>query len=175
LYKDRNIIFTQFSKNSPIFSIRKWKAKNDADDKEVHSEVKVTEQETEFSVFDKIVAGDKKGIKVLFEDEKCIAFEDKAPIAKQHFIVLAKDPKASLGNMDFKDAELYGHLLVKASQVAKQLEMADGYRVVANHGRNAFQTIPNLYLHVIGGQQLKWPPTAPLNEKAEKAEKVESS
>ena len=48
LYKDRNIIFTQFSKNSPIFSIRKWKAKNEGDDKDsIKQEVKVTEQETE--------------------------------------------------------------------------------------------------------------------------------
>ena len=30
-----------------------------------------------------------------------------------------------------------------------------------NNGKNAHQTIHNLYVHVIGGQQLKWPPFNP--------------
>lgn len=94
LYKDRNIIFTQFSKNSPTFSVRKWKAKNESDGKDqIKSEVKVTEKETELSCFDKIVYGERKGVKVLHEDERCIAFEDHYPVAKIHFIVLLKDPK----------------------------------------------------------------------------------
>ena len=52
-YKDRNLIFTQFSKSSPIFSVRKWKAKSD--EQESKSEVKVSEQDTELSCFDKII------------------------------------------------------------------------------------------------------------------------
>lgn len=158
LYKDRNLIFTQFSKSSQIFTVRKWKAKEDGDTKEIKEEVKVTEQECENSAFDTIAKGNHKGVKVLHEDEKCIAFEDLFPVAKVHFIVLAKDPKAQL--TDEHDA-LAGHLMVVASKAAKNLGLEQGYRVVLNNGKNTFQTIPNLYVHVIGGQQLKWPPHAP--------------
>ena len=57
------------------------------------NEIKVTEEETELSCFDKIIKGDRKGLKILHEDEKCIAFDDTNPVAKKHFIVLMKDSK----------------------------------------------------------------------------------
>jgi len=47
--------------------------------------------------------------------------------------------------------------LVTAAKVAKNMNV-EGYRIVVNNGKNAHQTVHNLYLHVIGGQPLKWPP-----------------
>lgn len=124
-------------------------------------EVKVTEQEIELSAFDKIIKGQTKGLKVLHEDDKCIAFEDGNPIAKVHFIVLAKSD-VGMGKIDQQDQALIGHMMVIASKVAKTQNLEKGYRIVFQTGKDSFQTIPNLYLHVIGGQQLKWPP---LNDK----------
>ena len=137
-YKDRNLIFTQFSKGSPMFTVRKWKAKSDPQEESkdnLRCEYKVSEQEMELSAFDKIIQGDRKSIKVHFEDEKCLAFDDYAPVAKSHFIVLAKDTKVALS--DSKDEALIGHLMVVASKVAKLLKLEEGYRVVVNNGRNA--------------------------------------
>jgi histidine triad (HIT) family protein len=94
----------------------------------------VPELDTELSCFDKIIQGDRKDIKVLHEDDKCIAFEDAKPVAKKHFIVLAKDPKAQAN----KDEATLGHMMVIAAKVAKTQEMAEGYRVVLNHGKNSF-------------------------------------
>lgn len=127
--------------------------------KQIKSEVKVSEQDADLSCFDKIVLGDRKGVKILHEDDKCIAFEDIAPVAKVHLIVLAKEAKASITNPEAKDEALIGHLMLTASKVAAKAGLVEGYRVVLNQGKNSFQTIPNLYLHVIGGQQLLWPPT----------------
>ena len=42
---------------------------------------------------DKIVEGERSDVTVLFEDEKVIAFTERKPVAKVHFIVAAKDPK----------------------------------------------------------------------------------
>jgi diadenosine tetraphosphate (Ap4A) HIT family hydrolase len=42
-------------------------------------------------------------------------------------------------------------MMVVAAQVAAKSGLTEGYRVVLNHGKDAFQTIPNLYLHIIGG------------------------
>lgn len=83
-----------------------------------------------------------------YEDEKCIAFDDPSPVAKSHFVVLPKDSKTSFIT---QDEALIGHLMLVASKVAKTLKLEDGYRVVINNGDNGFETIPNLYLHVIGG------------------------
>jgi hypothetical protein len=46
LYKDRNVIFTQFSKGSNIFTVRKWKSKSDHNEESKDNsknEVKVSE------------------------------------------------------------------------------------------------------------------------------------
>lgn len=98
LYKDRNLIFTTFSKNSPIFNIRKWKPRSEEtkDSKEQNKDVFLSELDTELSTFDKIIQGHRDGIKVLYEDHKCIAFEDRSPVALVHFIVLAKDTQLQL-------------------------------------------------------------------------------
>lgn len=53
---------------------------------------------------------------------------------------------------------MLGHLMVTASKLAKEYKIDDGYRIVMNSGKNGGQLIPNLFLEIIGGQQLKWPP-----------------
>ena len=48
--------------------------------------------------------------------------------------MLAKDPKAQAN----KDEATLGHIMVIAAKVAKAQKMAEGYRVVLNHGKNSF-------------------------------------
>jgi len=91
LYKDRNLIYTQFSSNSTTFTVRKWKSNNSAaDQKKQQQEVKLSPDQIDESAFDKILKGDRDGLTVIHEDDKCVAFYDKSPVAKSHFIVLAK-------------------------------------------------------------------------------------
>jgi len=90
----------------------------------------------------------------LFEDERVIAFPSKRPCANTHFIVLGKTlTRHSL--VDIEDSEedkaMLGHMMVIAARVAQTLNLQGGYRIVSNNGKNAKQTIYNLYLHVIGG------------------------
>lgn len=89
----------------------------------------------------------------IFEDERVIVFPSKKPCAKTHLIVLAKTHRIrSLADIQEteEDAALLGHLMVTAAKVARDLNI-EGYRIVTNNGKNAYQTIHNLYLHVIGG------------------------
>ena len=100
-------------------------------------------------------------MEAIFEDEKVIVFNSMRPCAKTHLIVLAKTHRVR-SLIDIQDTEedatLLGHLMVTAAKVARNLNI-EGYRIVTNNGKNAHQTIHNLYLHVIGGQQLLWPPS----------------
>ncbi len=49
--------------------------------------------------------------------------------------------------------------MVTVAKVAAQEGMAaDGYRTVINEGAKGCQSVYHLHIHVIGGQQLTWPP-----------------
>ena len=48
--------------------------------------------------------------------------------------------------------------MVVVAKVAKQQGLQEGYRTVINNGKHANQGADFLLIHVIGGQQLLWPP-----------------
>ena len=66
----------------------------------------------EVTIFDKIV---KKEIPatILYEDDKCLAFRDVAPVAKTHFLVIPKDRDGLTGISKAEDrhAALLGHMI----------------------------------------------------------------
>ena len=95
---------------------------------------------------------------ILHEDEKCIAFQDVAPQAPIHFLVIPRKPIPSLSEADSEDTELLGHLLQVAKKVAKNENLSKGYRVVINNGPDGAQSVYHLHIHVLGGRQMGWPP-----------------
>ena len=54
---------------------------------------------------------------------------------------------------------ILGKLLYAVSLIAKQEKLDKGYRVVINCNKQGCQSVPYLHLHLIGGEQLGWPPT----------------
>ena len=52
--------------------------------------------------------------------------------------------------------------MVTASKLAKKYGLDKrGYRLVVNDGEFGMQKVPHFHIHVIGGQQLSWPPGVP--------------
>jgi len=49
-------------------------------------------------------------------------------------------------------------LLLVARNVAKELELSNGYRVVINCGPDAGESVPHLHVHLLGKRALAWPP-----------------
>ena len=47
--------------------------------------------------------------------------------------------------------------LHKAVELARQLGLENGYRVVANCGPDGGQEVEHLHLHLLGGRQMTWP------------------
>lgn len=110
------------------------------------------------TIFHKIIRKEIPA-KLVHEDELCIAFHDIQPVAPVHVLIVPKQDMASLCDAKPGDESLLGHLLVVASRLAKDLELAeDGYRVVVNTGKNGSQTVFQLHVHLIGGRQFGWPP-----------------
>lgn len=96
--------------------------------------------------------------KVVYEDERCLAFEDVNPQAPVHILVIPKKEIPSLTDLSDDDAALVGHLLVVVRKLAVERKLGDGYRVVVNNGPHAGQTVPHLHFHLLGGRNFTWPP-----------------
>jgi histidine triad (HIT) family protein len=95
----------------------------------------------------------------LYEDEHAMVFDDLNPQSRVHMLVIPKRHVVSLDDTKETDASLLGQLLVVCARVARDRDIAhSGYRVVANTGRGAGQSVFHLHFHVLGGRQFEWPP-----------------
>lgn len=106
-------------------------------------------------VFCKIVSGEIPGQRI-FEDDQSVAFADLAPQAPTHVLIVPRHHVGSLAELG--DPALAGHLLTVAADLARQLGLEQGYRVVVNTGPDGGQTVGHLHLHLLGGRPMRWPP-----------------
>lgn len=96
--------------------------------------------------------------RIVHEDEHCVAFHDINPQAPVHVLIVPRKVIPTHADIQAEDRELLGHLHVVAAQLADQLGIGDGYRLVLNCKERAGQTVPHLHLHLLGGRALGWPP-----------------
>jgi len=94
----------------------------------------------------------------LYEDDEIVAFPDINPQAPTHILIIPKQHFGSLAHTGAEDSALLGHLLMAASRIAEQQNLAKGYRVVINTGPDGGQTVDHLHLHLLGGRHMGWPP-----------------
>ena len=97
-------------------------------------------------------------VPALFEDEQVIAFDDTAPQAPVHFLVIPRIHLQSMMHTTPEHAALLGHLLAVSAEVAAQQGLAGGFRTVINSGEHGGQTVDHLHVHVLGGRAMDWPP-----------------
>lgn len=109
------------------------------------------------TLFEKIIARQIPA-KIIHEDDRCIAIHDIQPQAPVHVLVIPKKPLARLQEAAGADEALLGHLLLTAAALARELNLAAGYRVVVNNGPHGGESVPHLHVHVLGGRQMTWPP-----------------
>ncbi len=108
-------------------------------------------------LFCKIVSGEIPAKKV-YEDEHTFAFEDIAPKAPTHVLVIPKKHIRGLKEATPEDAELIGRLNLVAAQIGRDRSIEDGYRTVLNVGPKSGQSVFHIHLHLVGGRELAWPP-----------------
>lgn len=109
------------------------------------------------TIFGRIIRGEVPA-RIVHDDDRCLAFHDVAPQAPVHVLVIPKRPIVSLADAAPSDADLLGHLVIVATQLARSLGLADGYRLVVNCGRDGGQSVDHLHVHLLGGRPLGWPP-----------------
>ena len=109
------------------------------------------------TIFEKIIARQIPA-KIIWEDEHAIAFHDVDPQAPVHVLIVPKKAVPRLADATDADAVLLGKLLLVGRDVAKKLELSNGYRVVINSGPDAGESVPHLHVHLLGKRALAWPP-----------------
>jgi histidine triad (HIT) family protein len=95
---------------------------------------------------------------IVYEDEQCLAFRDINPQAPVHVLLIPKKEIPRLIDADFEDQALLGHMMVAAGKIARQLGVADAFRLVVNNGADAGQSVFHLHMHILAGRGFKWPP-----------------
>ena len=96
--------------------------------------------------------------RIVHDDDRCLAFHDVAPHAPVHVLVIPKKPIPSLAEASAEDADLFGHLMTVATEIARTLGLTGGYRLVVNCGPDGGQSVDHLHIHLLGGRPLGWPP-----------------
>ncbi|MBC7396814.1 MAG: histidine triad nucleotide-binding protein [Bdellovibrionales bacterium] len=97
--------------------------------------------------------------KIIFENEKVLAFEDIHPQAPHHILIIPKTEIPTINDLSAETAPLIGELFLAAKEIAAKLGVAEeGYRVVMNCNAGAGQTVFHLHLHFLAGRPLQWPP-----------------
>lgn len=111
----------------------------------------------ESCLFCKIVRGEIPA-QIVARTDEAVAVRDISPQAPTHLLVIPTRHADNLG--DFAETaprEELGELFAFAAQLGREAA-SGGYRVVANEGTEAGQTVFHLHIHVLAGRALGWPP-----------------
>ena len=109
-------------------------------------------------LFCKIVTGDVPSEEVV-SSAGTYAFFDISPAAPVHFLVVPRRHIKNASEIQPGDGDVLAEMFATALAGAKALGIADdGYRLVFNVGPHALNSVDHLHLHVLGGQQMGWPP-----------------
>lgn len=94
---------------------------------------------------------------IIYEDKKVLAFNDIAPQAPTHILVIPKEHAKNLHELS--DLSILPALFETIRNISKQKGIDQtGFRVVLNNGREAGQAVDHLHFHLLGGRPLSWPP-----------------
>ena len=105
-------------------------------------------------VFCKIIKGEIPTEKV-YETEEILAFKDIHPAAPIHILVVPKKHISMLTDLKPEDEALIGKIYTTINKIAEQEGFKkQGYRVIANCGKDSGQEVMHIHFHVLGGKKL---------------------
>ena len=108
-------------------------------------------------IFCKIAQSEIPSEKV-YEDDKILCFKDLDPQAPVHVLIIPKKHISSLDDVREEDSELLGYIMLKVREIAADLGLENGYRLVNNCGEDGLQTVQHQHFHLLGRRKLTWPP-----------------
>lgn len=108
-------------------------------------------------VFCKIVAKQVPA-EIVHQTDATLAFRDLAPEAPTHILVIPRAHFPNLAEVAVHQPATLIDMVRAAATIAAEEALSGGYRLVANTGPDAHQTVFHAHLHVLGGRAMGWPP-----------------
>lgn len=107
------------------------------------------------NIFAKILRGEIPNDTVL-ETEHALAFRDIQPQAPTHVLVIPKGPYVCFDHFaqTASDAEVVDYVRAVGEVCKLEGVAADGFRLIANAGKNGVQDVPHLHVHILAGRHL---------------------
>jgi histidine triad (HIT) family protein len=105
------------------------------------------------------IAGGEIPASIAYQDELIVAFHDISPQAPTHLLLIPRTHLGSVGDLGEADGPLLTRLMTVAARLAAEAGVdRSGYRLVANTGPDAGQSVRHLHWHLLGGRRMTWPP-----------------
>jgi histidine triad (HIT) family protein len=109
-------------------------------------------------IFCRIASGEVSA-GLVHSDDTVVAFRDRNPQAPSHLLIIPRRHVGSLRQAGPEEEELLGHIVRVAAQLAEAEGVAErGFRLVANCGPEAGQSVDHIHFHLLGGRRMGWPP-----------------
>lgn len=106
-------------------------------------------------IFCKIANGEIQA-QIIYQDEDVVGFKDLNPQAPSHILIVPVKHIENLADAKEEDVLLLGKIQLAAAKIAKELGLKD-FRLVANNGKGAGQSVFHLHYHLMGGRRFLWP------------------
>ena len=109
-------------------------------------------------LFCRIVSGEVPA-EVIARNDHAVGFRDISPVAPTHVLVIPRSHHANLAEVASAEPDTLVAMVGMAREIAAADGIEDdGYRLVANTGAAAHQTVFHAHLHLVGGRSMGWPP-----------------
>ena len=95
---------------------------------------------------------------IVYEDDDVLAFKDIDPKAPVHILVVPKKHIPTLLGVQEEDKDLMFKIQKVITNIAQEMNLVNGFRVVVNCGPDAGQAVYHIHFHVLGGRKMEWPP-----------------
>ena len=106
------------------------------------------------NIFAKILRGEIPN-RTVFENDHALAFEDIAPQAPVHVLIIPKGAYVSLDHFAAEaSAEEQAGFFAAVAEVCRITGVTEGFRAIANTRTHGVQDVPHFHLHILGGTQL---------------------
>ncbi len=96
--------------------------------------------------------------KIVYENDKVIAFHDINPQAPVHVLLIPKQHIATFNDITAENSSCLAEMYKVIPEITKELGISeDGYRIVGNCNKNGGQEVYHIHLHIMGGRKFQWP------------------
>lgn len=95
----------------------------------------------------------------VYDRDGIFAIQDINPRAPVHLLLIPKKHFSTLLDIEDGDHPLIGSIFGAANALAKERGLdQSGFRMVANCGAGAGQSVFHIHYHLLGGRVMNWPP-----------------